>query len=125
MTEHTPLDEERVAEIRKRHRRVEDEGWTLVRTPVHVDRGYLLAERDRLLALVAARDAEIKRLRTFIESEHPPVYGYGESFDLLKQMGIVVEVPSDDVFREEWGEDALCMWVFAWHPLARENEETP
>ena len=69
------------------------------------------------LALIA----EIQRLHKAIETMCPARDGFGEWFDELIDLGVLVEVPSDAAYREEWG-DQDTMYVYAWHPLAARKE---
>jgi hypothetical protein len=62
--------------------------------------------------------SEVKRLREGMEKLFPVEDGYTEQMDVLIEAGLLVPVPSDDAFREEWGQDETSMYVWAWHPLA-------
>lgn len=64
-------------------------------------------------------EEENERLRKALEETND---GFGEDFDYFVKVGLLVEVPSNEAFRDEWGDDADTMWVWAWHPLAREEE---
>ena len=59
---------------------------------------------------------EVAKLRAALERLFPVDEGYTEAFDDLEAMGLLVEVPADEAFREEW--DADTMYVWAWSALA-------
>lgn len=62
---------------------------------------------------------EIERLRAFLMRICPVEEGFTEHFDDLIDAGLLVEVPSDERYRELWGENEETMWVWAWSPLAQ------
>ena len=65
---------------------------------------------------------EVARLRLALEELFPVSEGFTEAFDDLERMGLIVEVPADERFREEW--DADTMYVWAWSvPLPTPSEE--
>jgi len=70
----------------------------------------------RMIADVDRMEAENERLRKAMELLFPVSEGFGEEFDTLKELGLIVMVPADEVYREEWGDDTMYVW--AWHPLA-------
>jgi len=75
--------------------------------------------REKVAAPIADVDrveAENDRLRKAMERLFPVSEGFGEEFDTLKELGLIVMVPADEVYREEWGDDTMYVW--AWHPLA-------
>lgn len=49
--------------------------------------------------------------------------GYGEAQDMLEELGLLVSVPADKEFKEEWGEDAQTMYVWEWSPSALNKEK--
>ena len=70
----------------------------------------------RLIARAPDLVTEIQRLRTALEALFPAEEGFTEAFDDLVSFGLLVEVPADDAYREEW--DAETMYVWAWSELA-------
>ena len=62
---------------------------------------------------------EVERLRRALEELFPVSEGFTEAFDDLERMGLLVEVPADETFREEW--DADTMYVWAWSALTGEQ----
>jgi hypothetical protein len=66
--------------------------------------------------------AELERLRKAVEIMAPAKDGFGEWFDELVELGVLVEVPSDAAFREEYGEDETTMYVYAWRAEAAGKE---
>ena len=61
---------------------------------------------------------ERDKLREAFEELFPVEEGFTEAFDTLERLGMLVEVPADEVFKEEWGDDADTMYVWAWSALA-------
>jgi hypothetical protein len=70
-------------------------------------------EIERLLAELDEARAEIARLRAYFDRRHSKDLLYDEDQDLLVELGILVEAPADEAFREEWGEDTML--VLRWH----------
>lgn len=68
---------------------------------------------------------ERDRMRKFLEETRRPTDGFGEEFDRLVALGLLVEVPADDLYREEWGDDEDTMWVWAWLAHEYTGEVTP
>lgn len=86
------------------------------------------AYRLRAGVIVGARPVsesarEVERLRRALEELFPVAEGFTEAFDDLERLGLLVEVPADETFREEW--DADTMYVWAWSALADEQGREP
>lgn len=64
----------------------------------------------------------LARLKTVMEELFPPHEGFTEAFDTLRSHRLILQVPADQAFKDEWGEDEEHMWVWAWHHLAPWNE---
>ena len=64
---------------------------------------------------------EVARMRKALEDIFPADDGFTEAFDDLVRHGLLVEVPSDDAYRDQWG-DEDTMYVWAWSSLARKGE---
>ncbi len=64
------------------------------------------------------RESEVTAFRRAMEELFPVSEGFTEAFDDLERMGLLVEVPADELFREEW--DADTMYVWAWSDLAKD-----
>lgn len=62
--------------------------------------------------------ADLAAHRRFIEAITQDGTEYGDEWETLIDCGLVVEVPSTQEFRDEWGDDEELMWVLAWSPLA-------
>jgi hypothetical protein len=77
---------------------------------------------QRLVKENARLRSELERVHGAFERLFPVEQGYGEAQDDLEEMGFLVPVPADEAFKEEWGEDATTMYVWAWHPLATPPE---
>lgn len=65
--------------------------------------------------------AEIERLRRAVVLMCPARDGFNEHFEALRSLGIIVKIPSDAAFREEWGDEPF-MYVFAWDERASRKE---
>jgi hypothetical protein len=61
---------------------------------------------------------KVERLREGMEKLFPVEDGYTEQMDVLIEAGLLVPVPSDEAYKEEYGEECTTMYVWAWHPLA-------
>ena len=72
---------------------------------------------DRLEADLGALRAERDRYREALMRLFPVEEGFTEAFDDLIALGLLVEVPADEVFRAEW--DANTMYAWAWSEIAR------
>lgn len=66
--------------------------------------------------VVRSLEAEVERLRAALESLFPVDEGYTEAFDELLERGLLTAVPSDQAFRDEWG-DIDLMYVWTWRAL--------
>ena len=64
---------------------------------------------------------EVERLRAAMVKLFPAEEGFTEAMDDLIDMGLLVEVPADQQFRDEWGGDTMYAW--AWSKLALERVE--
>ena len=70
---------------------------------------------------------EHRRLREFFEKTilidcwgiDPPDPGGLQ--DAAESLGLLVRVPADEAFKEEWGEENDTMFVWAWNPLAQKH----
>lgn len=60
----------------------------------------------------AALLEELATLRGVLESEFPAEEGFGEAFDALVEAGLLVEVPADEEYRDQW--ESETMWVWRW-----------
>jgi len=73
----------------------------------------------------ADKDNEIRTLRKALEEcarlawEGGDIDG-GDFQNLMERHGLLVEVPADEAFIEEWDHDR--MFVVAWHPLAHGSQ---
>ena len=65
----------------------------------------------------AGKRAEVERLREALETLFPVAEGFTEAFDDLERMGLIVEVPADDAFREEWDVDTMYVWAWRVEPV--------
>jgi len=78
----------------------------------------------------AAKDAEIEKLRREVKGLKEFITWLwlgicnsecGDEFDIqdkLQELGLIVEVPADAAFKEEWGDECDTMFVTAWSKLA-------
>lgn len=78
---------------------------------------------DRILSIVEQEErAEVTKLREALRWcaeaawEGSSIEGY-DFQDMMEREGLMVEVPADEAFREEWDSDT--MYVLAWSDLAR------
>lgn len=55
---------------------------------------------------------DVAQLRAAIESLFPAAEGYTEAFDELVERGLLVEVPADEEYRDQW--ESETMWVWRW-----------
>lgn len=69
-------------------------------------------ELTTLRAKLAAAENDRDLARRGLMDAHPAEDGLGEDFDMFCDIGLLVETPADDEFKEEWGEDT--MWAWAW-----------
>ena len=81
---------------------------------------------DRILSILrppraVESETEVERLREALEKLFPVAEGFTEAFDDLERMGLIVEVPADEAFRDEW--DADTMYVWAWRLRSQRKEE--
>jgi hypothetical protein len=103
-----------------RHSQSEDaERWIRHRKVVEGD---LVTIRHAIAAL-AFRDAEIASLRKALEavySAEDGFWGFPEEFDNLVRLGLLVPVPADEAYREEYENDTMYVW--AWHAHLHQGE---
>lgn len=74
---------------------------------------------DTLARLTRERD----EARAALEKLFPVEEGFTDAFDGLEAAGLLVAVPADEAFRDEW--DADEMYVWAWSPLAARRALEP
>jgi len=72
--------------------------------------------RSELATVKAERDI----LRSVLQELCPAGEGFTEDFDLLVDHGLLVEVPADEEFKAEWGDDCSML---TWSWLAGDGEE--
>jgi len=79
-------------------------------------------ERDTFLAEIDRLRVENTKLREFFETVFSDLWDLqGDGFDLqdtAERLGLIVRVPADEAFRDEWGADEMYVWI--WNPLATE-----
>ena len=68
-------------------------------------------------------EGEITKLREFFEAVFRDVWDLhdpdgGDLQDTAERLGLIVRVPADEQFRDEYDADEMFVWV--WHPLAAE-----
>ena len=80
-----------------------------------------VTELEELENELATLRKENQAARKALEIICPAEDGFTENFDLLADMGILVEVPADEVFKEEWASDT--MWVWKWIAEAEKGGE--
>lgn len=76
---------------------------------------------------IALADAERRAEAAEKALEHicPASEGFTEAFDYLHEHGLLVEVPADEAFREEWGvETPMYVWRWSRAALAA-RKDTP
>ena len=66
------------------------------------------------------RVAELERA---MECLFPASEGFTEAFDALIALGLLVEVPADDAFRDEWGDETMYVWRWKAHPNSLDAHE--
>jgi hypothetical protein len=64
---------------------------------------------------------EVARMREALEDIFPADEGFMGAFDDLVRHGLLVPVPANEAYRDQWG-DEDTMYVWAWSPLARKGE---
>ena len=77
---------------------------------------FLAGEITKWIRRTDEFEEEVEALRAAMESLFPTEEGFTEAFDELARRGLIVPVPADDAFREEW--DSETMYVWRWSPLA-------
>ena len=95
----------------------------------------LLAEIQRLRSSIVAwkheerevwepMDAENAKLREFFEAVFSDIWDLqGDGFDMqdtAERLGLIVRVPADEQFKDEYDSDEMFVW--SWHPLALEGK---
>jgi hypothetical protein len=73
-------------------------------------------------------EAEVERLRKFVESLLHRSWGYvyadcSDIQDEAEKLGLIVKVPPDEEFKKEYGDDCEYMYVVAWSPLTDKEAE--
>ena len=58
--------------------------------------------------------SELIAHRKFLEQACPTGDGFCEDFDILLDLGLIVEVKPTQEFMEEWGDDCP-MYVYKWN----------
>ena len=84
------------------------------------DKIALLIEASEARGRIATLEAENAELRAAMESLFPNDEGYTEAFDELVKRGLIVRVPSDEAYRDEWGDEE---WMYAWRWRALEGPQ--
>jgi hypothetical protein len=78
-----------------------------------------ISEPDRALIVRPPELVEeVRALREVLMHLCPAEEGFTEAFDYLIERGLLVEVPADEAYREEWDSDTMHVW--RWSPLAKE-----
>lgn len=94
----------------------------------HDGRYIAAANPQTMLELLhALADAERRAEAAEAALEHicPASEGFTEAFDYLHEHGLLVEVPADEAFREEWGvETPMYVWRWSRAALAA-RKDTP
>ena len=80
--------------------------------------------RDALYR-IALLEAENTKLREFFEAVFEDAWGLyladgGDLQDTAERLGLIVRVPADERFRDEYDADEMFVW--SWHPLALEGK---
>ena len=75
------------------------------------------------LKYIQRLEAENTKLREFFEAVFEAVWDMsdpdgGDLQDAAERLGLIVRVPADEQFRDEYDADEMFVWV--WHPLAAE-----
>jgi len=131
---------ERLREHCRRNEILARDGWSYEDTDIKGDVKDAIAEIERLEMMVEheheghqlAVDAENKtgaenaKLRQFFETIAKDVWDLhtvdgGDFQDTAERLGLIVRVPADEQFKEEYGSDEMFVW--AWNPLATEALE--
>ena len=86
------------------------------RDTLHFVRGERPILREELNAVEALID-ELEKHRRYIDRITDGGTDYPEDFDVLWDLGLIVEVEPTPEFIDEWGDD-VGMWVLAWSDLA-------
>ena len=71
---------------------------------------------------IEAAVQEIHVLRKAFVEVFPADDGFTEHMDELISLGLLVEVPADEHFKEWWDPDAETMYVWRWSDLAAEQQ---
>ena len=64
-----------------------------------------------------AREANLMQFFEAVFSDEWDIADGGDLQDTAEALGLLVRVPADEQFRDEWGADEMLVW--SWHPLAR------
>lgn len=75
---------------------------------------------DRAVAEIRTLRERVERMQSALETICPVEDGFTEAFDDLKAAGLIVLVPANEAFRDEFGQDEMYVW--AWSPLAHKEE---
>ena len=94
----------------------------------HLIRGYDGVPRTVLVNAIAEIErlrAENAKLRDFFEAVFEDAWDLcvadgGDLQDTAERLGLIVKVPADEQFKDEYDSDEMFVW--SWHPLALEGK---
>jgi len=115
---------------------VVEPSWQDVAERLDVERLEHIAEIERLRSSIVAwkheerevwepMDAENAKLREFFEAVFEDAWDLcvadgGDLQDTAERLGLIVKVPADEQFKDEYDSDEMFVW--SWHPLALEGK---